>query len=419
MAVVYTKKDQGNSVTSGTGAPTHTAVAGDRYTDTATGSTYQYTTSWQTVSYSAGGLTYFTEAQATASPNNLVNVDSLTAVASTTDADFAILAKGNGAILASIPNSIAVVPNVGGNKRGQYALDLQHYGQINAGTEVASGNYAAIVCGSRNTASGASSTVVNGFRNTASANDSFIASGYLNSASGLYSFVGAGQSNNATSTYATVINGYANNATSSYTFTGGFGSIASGTRAFSYGEYCYATGAYSLAIGSNNQAASDSSVALGVYANSFNVIGRFVFGTSGSNYTTGTSQASKLVLTNLSISATPIELAVQNTISDARYNLTLQDNQAMRVKGSIIGKQSGTLNVGAWDFDYVIVRGVGVGTTTIVVANVNVVTNIPAWGTPTITADTARGYASIKVVGAATTNIRWSATVESVEIIYA
>lgn len=54
MAVVYTKKDQGNSVTTGTGAPTHSAVAGDRYTDTANGNTYQYTTSWQTVSYSAG-----------------------------------------------------------------------------------------------------------------------------------------------------------------------------------------------------------------------------------------------------------------------------------------------------------------------------------------------------------------------------
>jgi hypothetical protein len=54
MAVVYTKTDQGNSVTTGTGAPTHSAVAGDRYTDTANGNTYQYTTSWQTVSYSAG-----------------------------------------------------------------------------------------------------------------------------------------------------------------------------------------------------------------------------------------------------------------------------------------------------------------------------------------------------------------------------
>lgn len=58
MAVVYTKKDQGNAITSGTGAPVHTAVAGDRYTDTATGNTYQYTTSWQTVSYSGGASSF-------------------------------------------------------------------------------------------------------------------------------------------------------------------------------------------------------------------------------------------------------------------------------------------------------------------------------------------------------------------------
>jgi hypothetical protein len=56
MAVVYTKKDQGNSVTSGTGAPVHTAVAGDRYTDTATGDTYQYTNAWRIVSLGGYGI---------------------------------------------------------------------------------------------------------------------------------------------------------------------------------------------------------------------------------------------------------------------------------------------------------------------------------------------------------------------------
>jgi hypothetical protein len=44
----------------------------------------------------SGGLTFFTEAQSTASPNATVNVDSLTAIASTTNADFSILAKGTG-----------------------------------------------------------------------------------------------------------------------------------------------------------------------------------------------------------------------------------------------------------------------------------------------------------------------------------
>jgi hypothetical protein len=54
MGVTYIKTDQSLQITTGTGAPTHSAVAGDRYTDTANGNTYQYTTSWQTVSYSAG-----------------------------------------------------------------------------------------------------------------------------------------------------------------------------------------------------------------------------------------------------------------------------------------------------------------------------------------------------------------------------
>ena len=69
----------------------------------------------------AGGLTYFTEAQSTASPNATVNVDSLTAIASTTNADFAIIPKGNGAILGQIPDGVISA----GLKRGIYATDLQ------------------------------------------------------------------------------------------------------------------------------------------------------------------------------------------------------------------------------------------------------------------------------------------------------
>ena len=50
MAVVYTKKDQGNAITTGTGAPVHTAIAGDKYTDTATGVNYIYITAWVAIS---------------------------------------------------------------------------------------------------------------------------------------------------------------------------------------------------------------------------------------------------------------------------------------------------------------------------------------------------------------------------------
>ena len=49
MAVNYTKIDQGSKITSGTGAPVHSGVAGDYYTDSSTGNNYTYTTSWEKV----------------------------------------------------------------------------------------------------------------------------------------------------------------------------------------------------------------------------------------------------------------------------------------------------------------------------------------------------------------------------------
>ena len=50
MAVTNTKIDQGLKVTAGTGAPSHSAIAGDRYTDTATGVNYIYITAWVAIS---------------------------------------------------------------------------------------------------------------------------------------------------------------------------------------------------------------------------------------------------------------------------------------------------------------------------------------------------------------------------------
>jgi hypothetical protein len=413
MGVIYTKTDQGSSISSGTGIPTHSAVAGDYYTDTTTGFNYTYTTSWQKI-LSGAALTYFTEAQSTASPNATVPVDSLTAVASTTDADFAIVPKGAGAILCSIPNNIATVPNVGGNKRGQYALDLQRFGTSNAQTEVASGGFSVIVGGSRNTASGGNDTVLNGSRNVASGGLSTILNGLQNGASGTYSFIGNGQQNSASgASYATVINGYGNSTTGTYGLSGGLLCTA-GAKAFAYGESCNAAGTYSISLGVGNTAGSDSSVALGSGANTSTTYGKVAVGGGGG------AQKGLLVMAVNTTGNTPTVISWGGSDVDARANLTLLDNSLFRVKGIITGKQSASTNVAVWDIDYVIVRGVGVGTTAIVgIPTISAVTNIPSWGIPTITADTGRGYATIKVTGATTTNIRWVATLESTEVIYA
>ena len=73
MGVVNIKTDQGRSITTGTGVPTHFGVAGDGYTDTATGNAYQYTTSWQLLSYSTS-----------ISQSNTIYVDSSYGVNNTT-----------------------------------------------------------------------------------------------------------------------------------------------------------------------------------------------------------------------------------------------------------------------------------------------------------------------------------------------
>jgi hypothetical protein len=90
----------------------------------------------------------------------------------------------------------------------------------------------------------------------------------------------------------------------------------------------------------------------------------------------------------------------------------------MRIKGTIIAKQISTSNWASWDIDYVIGRTTGVATTSLTVSNVNVVTNIPSWGTPTLVADTTIGALSVKVQGLLATNIKWVCNLNSTEVIY-
>lgn len=428
MAVVYTKKDQGNSVTTGTGAPTHTAVAGDRYTDTATGNTYQYTTSWQTVSYSAGGLTYFTESQNTTVPNATVPVDSLTAVTGTTNGDFAILPKGSGAILSAIPDSTAT----GGNKRGTYALDLQ-MARLSSGC-VASGNYS-VTLGYNNTSSGIASFSV-GYNNISSGLYS-VTLGTRSFASGIGSLAGACAnlgSNSATNDGSVALGGYNSTASGAYSIALS-GGTSSGSNSFSVQGT--ASGNNSIALGSSSASAqSTNSIALGdlvtasgAYsmatmwmAETFSHRSRMSYGTyitlngSPSSTTRGEVQGSTLVVGVDTNSVTPASLRNYNGLAIA---LILQNNNSIRFKGTIVARQTATTNTSAWDIDGFIQRGTTAATTTLLISNVNVVQNTPAWVTPTLTADTVNGGLDIKVTGVVTNLIKWSCVLTTTEVILA
>ena len=518
--------------------------------------------------FSAGGLTYFTEAQSTASPNATVNVDSLTAISATTNADVAIRPKGTGAILAAIPDNAIT----GGNKRGDYSVDLQL--SRSAANQVVSGTYSfaagsnnrvdaayatasgqgcivtnnwATAIGRANTASGDSSVAL-GFNSTASNNRSIAigescnatgistiaigasntsnisyatAIGYLNTASGSAA-VAIGQSNtisgnygvgignlNTATDYSTALgksntvsstlsgamgNGNTHAAGASYSFSVGRDNIisaaatnsfvagynntvsadrsfaigsgntssggnaialginatasgaqsfaalnrakATGASSFAIGGYVYvdttASGDNSVAIGAANTASAMFGTAVGGYgniasgiasyangnqANTFSIAGRQSRGYI--NTVSGDCQKSEFYLSVRTTGNTASTATVNGGAASTSNQVILSNQSAYRFKGTIIGKQSGSVNAAVWDIDGFIVRGANAAATTLNVSNVNLVQNTPAWGTPTLAADTTNGGLQVQVTGATATNIQWTAVIETTEVIYA
>ena len=95
--------------------------------------------------------------------------------------------KGNGAVMAQVPDGTAT----GGNARGANAVDWQ---QVRTGaTQVASGTNSVIAGGSNNTASGGYNSIGGGDSNVASGFRAAILGGWSNTATGLNSWVPGGE----------------------------------------------------------------------------------------------------------------------------------------------------------------------------------------------------------------------------------
>ncbi|MBL7974016.1 MAG: hypothetical protein JNJ85_03835, partial [Candidatus Kapabacteria bacterium] len=225
------------------------------------------TMSWVTAS--SGSLTNFTENRNTTTPNATVPVHQLIATGSETNIDITLSPKGTGAISAHVADNTTT----GGNKRGQYAVDLQLGPRVNA-TEVASGQYAITAGGRANTASAQYSTVTGGLQNKAAnigasiAGGSFnvalgqnacVGGGTLDTAIGNASVVSGGENNTAGGTYSTVGGGENNTAGGIYsTVGGGYTNMASNTLSVvSGGSTNTASGIYSTVSGGIGNTASD------------------------------------------------------------------------------------------------------------------------------------------------------------------
>lgn len=348
---------------------------------------------------SAGGLTNFTEAANSSAPNATVPVNSLTATGAATNIDAAIVPKGTGAFTLDIADSTSA----GGNKRGANAIDLSTK-RTNA-ADVASGA-SSIVIGETARATNTSSFSV-GLGGTGSISSGAYATaiGSWTTATGTNSF-STGSRVDATGLNSVSIGGYQYGATT-----------ASGESSFASGG-ATASGDFSLAIGIGNISSGRHSVATGSNAHTFGITGRRSH-SSGAEATQGDSQASKFILRERTTGNTATTLTSDSNVGGTANQLILSNQSAYRFKGSIVGKQSGSVNAAVWDIDGFIVRGANAAATTLNISNVTLVQNTPAWGTPTLAADTTNGGLRVQVTGAAATNIQWTAVIDTTEVIYA
>jgi len=261
-----------------------------------------------------------------------------------------------------------------------------------------------------------------------------------------------GVSSDARSTGSTAI-GYNSQAFTGSNATALTNSYASGTDSLaaaignntsSYG----ATGAYSVAIGRTNKAQSTWSSAIGGSLNIASDTGATVTGgytntasglysrsggrdaksdkygkdawASGQFSAQGDAQTGTFVLRSDTTDATPEALTTSNGAAGTTNQIILPNNSAYAFHGTIVARQqasAGTASA-AWKVEGLIRREGSAGTTVLVNSATTVLDNTPSWGMA-LSADTTNGGLAITVTGAASTNIRWVATIHTSEVIYA
>ena len=272
---------------------------------------------------------------------------------------------------------------------------------------------------SKSTAQGA---VAFGFEATGSANYS-VALGRSN-ASGADGFA-AGIANSSTSFGATGSNsvalGYQATASGQYSYASGSLSTASGYGSISIGISPTASGHSSIALGGrgvwNAQATAQSSIAIGDGARSA-VKGKMAF--AGYGMGNAGSQGAWYTLYSDTTDATAEAMTTTKQAASSDNQIVLSNTSALSFHGTIVAREDATdgTDCAAWEVKGLIRREASASTTTLVNSSTTVVDNTPSWGMA-LSADTTNGCLKIQVTGAASTNIRWVATIHTSEVIYA
>jgi hypothetical protein len=308
----------------------------------------------------------------TASPNATVNVCALEATGATTNVAVAIVPKGTGAVMFSVPDGTAT----GGDARGANAIDLQAYRT-------------------------AASQVASAIQSTAVGNS--------NRASGSYS-AAVGSGCQATGLFATAVGSDATAA--QYGAALGY-DVDAGNMAVVVGAQSSASGYASVALGNGCVASQWGAVATGFVAKADRVGMR---AHSHDRFAaSGDSQRVDFGLYAKTTDATPQTMLLGKTYNTTAQ-LTIASGKILHATVQVIGSKSDGSAIAIYQRQVAIAN---VGGTTALVGSVNTIGSDTAASTSlSITADNTNDSLKIEVTGIAAETWRWFAGVSGVEMAY-
>jgi hypothetical protein len=179
-----------------------------------------------------------------------------------------------------------------------------------------------------------------------------------------------------------------------------------------------ASGAGAVAIGDGITASGQYSFATGFHANA-TLFGKYNYA-SGRFSGPGDAQYGILVLRALTTTATPVVLTSDGNALSGTNQLILPNNSAYAFTGIIVARRKasdGTASA-AWQVTGLIRREGDIVSTVLVDWAMTTINNTPGW-TLALSADTTNGGLAVTATGAAATNIRWVATLQTSEVTYA
>lgn len=262
---------------------------------------------------------------------------------------------------------------------------------------IASGNYAAVGGGQHNGAGGNLATVGGGQHNSANLGFATVGGGFTNAAQGQGSTVGGGENNAAGSNFSTISGGHWNAASGSHaTVGGGQGNATSSSYATVGGGYGNASGSdYATVPGGALAAAS--------------LYGQMAYA-GGAFASAGDAQTSVYVLRRTTTDATPTALYLDGSVR----HLTVAVSRTLAFDVLVVARSDAGDSAG-YQVQGVIENDGGatsfIGTPVVTALG----EDVGAWDV-SVVADNGNDALVIQVTGAASTTIRWVATVRTVEV---